>query len=187
MLKIVDVNDSMGDVLLTLQRAQTDTQDEMRDAAQNAVQSSWVPALSALASGAQQTKLLVNGAHADVDDLGISLTAGVGPALSGGLDSSHWYAVDFGMAPQLMRAPTRMRTYRVLGSGRDIRQPAQIWVGRNLPARTVRPGRVIYRAIGEQSQAYVTAWVDGLMGQFDDPVFDADAGDVQSQVAGSWQ
>jgi len=185
MLKLVDVNDSMGDVLLTLQRAEADTQDEMRDAADNAVESSWVPALQAAASGAQQTKLLVSGAHADVDDLGFTLTAGVGPALSGGLDASHWYAVDHGMNPKRIAAPNRRRTIR-MGGGREFKAATLIWVGRNLPPRNAK-GRVIYPTIGTKSQDYVEAWVQGLMGQFDDPVFDTDDGDVLSQVGGSWR
>lgn len=185
MLKIVDVNDSMGDVLLTLNRAESDTQAEMRDAADSAIESTWVPALAAAASGAQQTKLLVNGANADVDDLGFTLTAGVGPALSGGLDASHWYAVDYGMNPQRIAAPNRRRTIR-LGAGREFQAAVLIWVGRNLPPRSAK-GRVIYPTIGTRSQEYVEAWVDGLMGQFDDPAFDTDDGDVLAQVGGSWR
>ncbi|MBD3941951.1 hypothetical protein IF188_09615 [Microbacterium sp. NEAU-LLC] len=185
MLKIVDVNDSMGNLLLSLQRAESDTQDEMRGAADQAVESSWVPALQAASSGAQQTKLLVSGARADVDDLGFTLIAGTGPSLSGGLDSSHWYAVDYGMTPKRIAAPNRRRTIRMSG-GRTFQAATLIWVGRNLPPRNAK-GRVIYPTIGTKSQDYVTAWVEGLMGQFDDPVFDTDEGDVISQVGGSWQ
>lgn len=185
MLKLVDVNDSMGDALLTLQRAQTDTQDEMRQTADAAIESSWVPALAAAASGAQQTKLLVTGAHADVDNLGFSLTAGVGPTLSGGLDASHWYAVDYGMTPKQIAAPNRRRTIR-LGGGREFQAATIIWVGRNLPARNAK-GRVIYPTIGAQSQEYVSAWVDGLLEPLEGDVFDVDDGDVKGQVAGSWR
>jgi hypothetical protein len=184
MLK-VNVDESLGEALLTLRRAQTGTQDEMRNEADAAITASWVPALAARASGAQQTKLLVSGASADVSDLGFDLTAGAGPTLSGGLDNSKWWAVEFGAVPKQVAAKKRKATHRVKGSGREVRSAAIIWIGRNLPVRN-NDGHVIFPTIGEQSQVFVGAWVSGLMGQFEGSPFDVDY-DELGQVAGSWR
>jgi len=184
MLKI-EVDDSLGETLLDLRRAQQGTQDAMRAEASRAITASWVPALAAAASGAQQQKLLVSGAGADVGDLSFDLNAGRGPTLSGGLDASHWYAVDYGMQPKRITAPNRQKTLRVV-NGRPVRAPAQVWVGRNLPSRAPA-GRVVFPTIAAHSPEFVAAWVQGMLGQFDGTPLDVDSSDELSQVAGSWR
>jgi hypothetical protein len=181
MLKIVDVDNSLAGAQLALRAAAEGTQDALRTEVAAAIEGSWVSSLAAAAAGRQQTKLLVSGAGADVDGLSFDLIAGRGPALSGGLDASHWYAVDYGMTPKQITAPTRKKSVRG-----GARVPARIWVGRNLPARNAA-GRVIFPTIGTQSQVYVKAWVTGLLGQFAGTPLDVDDGDELGQVSGSWQ
>jgi hypothetical protein len=185
MLK-VEVGDDLGEALLILHRAQADTGDAMRKAASAAIDSVWVPTLNEAASTAQQAKLLASGAGSNVTDLGFDLIAGRGPSLSGGLDSSHWYAVDYGMTPKAIRAPKRQATYKRRGGGAPVRMNAIIWVGRNLPSRN-NAGRVIYPAIGEVSQDIIAAWVTGIMEQFTGGPLDASMTDELGQVNGSWR
>lgn len=182
MLK-VEVGDGLADALLQLRRAESDTGDAMRADATRAIDAVWVPKLTAAAATAQQRKLLVPGAGSIVGDLDFELHAANGPALSGGLDASHWYAVDYGMTPVQRAAPRRKATYK--NRGRGVRMAAVIWVGRNLPTRNAA-GRVVYPTIADVSQTIVAAWVHGLMGQLNTPL-DVDDADEIGQVAGSWQ
>lgn len=186
MLK-VDDGGGFRALLDALDGAEHGTADKMRAAASTALSSEWVPALTARASTAQQRRLLLTGAIATAVGLGFELRAAQAGALSGGLDSSHWYAVDYGMTPQRKAAPNRKASRRTLGSGRISRGPALIWVGRNLPSRAAGNGRVIYAAVAEKSQDFVAAWVRGLVGQLDTGPLEADYADELAEVGGSWQ
>lgn len=163
--------DDLRQAALTLEAAQKSTLDAMRAAVAPAIANSWVAALSAAASTAQQTKLLVSGAGADVGTGRFDLHAARGPALSGGLTNASWQSVDMGITPRQVRSAKR---------------GTSIWIGRNLPSRDA-DGRVVLPTLGEQSQVYVEAWATGLMGTVDGSVLEVDDEDVRGQVAGSWR
>jgi len=163
--------DDLDEAALVLEAAQKGTEEAMRAAVGSAIASSWVSALGAAASGPQQTKLLVSGAGADVGAGTFSLHAARGPALSGGLDNSHWQSVDYGYTPRQVSSAKRGTT---------------IWVGRNLPSRD-NDGRVVLPTVGEQSQRYVEAWTKALMSTVDGGVLDVDDAAERGQVAGAWQ
>ena len=169
-------------VQAALSRAGAEIQPAMKDNAQAAVSRLWVPALSAAATTRQQSKLLV-GASSNVYDGGFDLIAGAGPALSGGLDQSHWYAVDYGMTPKQKRSKVRKVT-GITRTGRKSRRQARIWVGRNLPPRK-KGGRVIEPTLAKQSQKFVDAWVDGLFELFPVSVFELNRRSVKA--GGAWR
>lgn len=169
-------------VQAALSRAVTGMEPAMTDAVRASVSRLWVPTLTAKATTRQQSKLLV-GASSDVHDGGFDLIAGAGPALSGGLDSSHWYAVDYGMRPKRILSKNR-KVSGVTRTGRRSRRRARIWVGRNLPARK-KGGRVIEPTLTKQSQKFVDAYIDGIFSLFPAGTFDVKRRSVKA--GGAWR
>lgn len=170
-------------VQAALSRASTGIEPAMKDAAKAAVSRLWVPTLSAKATTRQQSKLLI-GASSDVYDGGFDLIAGAGPALSGGLDQSHWYAVDYGMKPKRKLATNRRVSSVSARTGRKSRRRARVWVGKNLPPRK-KGGRVIEPTLTTRSQDFVDAYIDGILEVFPRDLFDVKRRSVKA--GGAWR
>lgn len=164
MLK-VKVDDTLGHALLTLGRAETATQEAMREAASERIGRVWRPALAAQATLKADKKMLVSNASQTVGLSSFRLDAANGPALSGGLTPEQWPALEFGMNMKQIYAPNRRKKIRIAGSGREMTTVAKVWVGRNLKPR-LKQGYVVMPTIRNYGPTFVAAWVVGLIGQF---------------------
>lgn len=163
----VEVDDNLGRALTSLAAAEAGTQEAMRAEAAAEIGRVWSPALISASGNALERKILATGARADVTPQGFTLTAGVGPAASGGLgqEDDDWVPVEFGMNPQRIQAPNRRKSIRIAGSGRPMRVASMVWVGKNLRPRN-RDGYVVLPTARKRVPEFVAAWVRGLIKQF---------------------
>lgn len=161
----VEADENLGRVLAVLARAESGTQEAMREEAANEVDQTWDTALLAAASTDAERRILASGADAEIGPASINLFAAFGPAsLSGGATEEHWAAFEFGMTPE-QRITKRRKKLRVLGSGREINSTPLIWVGRNLRPRNPQ-GYVIFPVIRQHGPEFVAAWIRGLINVF---------------------
>lgn len=161
----VEVDPNLARALLALARAQSGTQEAMRQAADEKISATWQPALLAAASTTPEQRMIANGSSAEVTPAGFVLEAGQGGPLSGGLREP--WGIEYGMDPVQITTTKRRKTIRIAGSGRPMPMVAPIWVGKNLRPRNP-DGYVAMPTVRKHAPQFVAAWVEGLIGQFDD-------------------
>lgn len=166
---------NVAEALGTLQKASTETQESMRARVAEAVDTAWLPALASAAGTQLERRLLVEGAGAQVGLSTMTLVAGNGGPLSGGLTEDSWYAGELGMTPVEIVAPNRRKTIRISGSGREIRVQSRVWVGRNLRPRN-EDGYVIFPTVRTHGPRFVAAWIYGLIDVYAGSQFDTRKG-----------
>ncbi len=159
----IDVGQELEGVLNTFRHAEEATQAEALQEAEHEIDVTWVSSLSAHAGTQLEQRLLVDGAHADVDSSSsFTLVAGVGDPVSGGLGTGarDWTAAEYGMTAREVVAPNRRKT--TLLNGRPFIARTTVWVGKNLRPR--RPdGYVIMPTIRDRGPRYVAALIRGLI------------------------
>lgn len=124
----------------------------------------WQRALSAAASTTAERRLIATGGRIDIGDGVVTLLAGLGPALSGGLGAGGRGAgaIEYGSSVRRVTAPRRR-----LATG----QPATVWVGRNLRGRN--PEGYVAGPAARQVEGEITdAMRQGYYDAFDGGVFD---------------
>lgn len=128
----------------------------------------WPQALASAASTTAERRLIATGGRVDVDDAGLTLIAGPGPALSGGLGSGGRGAgaIEYGSTVRQVSAPRRK-----LATG----QPVRIWVGRGLRGKNA-DGYVAGPAARAVEAPLTKAMEDGYLDAFDGSGFDIDRG-----------
>lgn len=131
-----------------------------------AEESVWQQALTSAASTTAERRLIATGGRIDVGDGGLTLIAGLGPALSGGLGAGGRGAgaIEYGSTVRQVTAPRRKLT---------TGQPATIWVGRNLRRRNA-DGYVAGPAARQVEGPLTEAMQAGYYDAFDGGVFDVD-------------
>ena len=126
----------------------------------------WPRALASAASTTAERRLIATGGRIDFDDGGLTLIAGLGPALSGGLGAGGRGAgaINYGSTVRQVAAPRRK-----LSSG----QPVQVWVGRNLRGKNA-DGYVTGPAEKAVEPVLTKALADGFVDAFESDVFDVE-------------
>lgn len=120
----------------------------------------WPRALAAAASTAAERRLIATGGRVEVTGEGVTLLAGLGPALSGGLGvgGRGAGAIEYGSTVRQVTAPRRR-----LSTG----QPATVWVGRNLRPKNA-DGYVAGPAARAVEGPLTEAMADGYVEAFAD-------------------
>ena len=162
-------DENLTQALVAMSNAPAATQQAMQQAAIDAVSSTWTQQLAASAGTAAEQRMLVNEAGSDIGPTSITLVAGAGGPLSGGLEN--WPAIEFGMTPVQIIAPTRRRKIRIAGSGREATVAARIWVGKNLKPRNDE-GYVVFPTVRKHGPEFVAAWIRGLISHWVGTPFD---------------
>lgn len=171
----IKADDQLARAIFALDDAATSTQDAMRQSAAESIDRVWSPALASAAGTSPERKLLATGAGSSVEAGRMTLIAGNGPTLTGGLTEDGWYAIEFGMTPVQIYSPNRRKKIRIAGSGREMSVQTRIWVGRNLRARN-ELGYVIFPTIRQHGPRFVAAWIYGLIGKWRGTPFDVKKG-----------
>lgn len=162
-------DENLTQALVTLADAPTATQQAMQQAAIESVSSTWTQALAAASGTTAERRMLVDGASSEIGPTSITLIAGAGGPLSGGLDS--WPAIEFGMDPVQIVAPNRRKKIRITGSGREMTVATRVWVGKNLKPRN-DDGYVIFPTVRKHGPEFVAAWIRGLISHWVGTPFD---------------
>lgn len=162
-------DENLTAALFAMSRAAEATQQAMQQAAVEKVTATWSTALASAAGTAQEQRMLADGSRAEIMPLRITLLAGSGGPLSGGLED--WPAIEYGMTPVQIIAPNRQKTIRIAGSGREMKTKATVWVGKNLRPRN-DDGYVIFPTVRTHGPEFVAAWIHGLISHWRGTPFD---------------
>lgn len=139
------------------------------DATRRAVEAeadAWPRALTANASTTAERRLIATGGRIDIEPTGLTLLAGLGPALSGGLGAGGRGAgaIEYGSTVRRVTAPRRrMKTG----------QPVTVTVGRGLRGRNAE-GYVAGPAEKQVEPVLMDALQEGYYDAFDGGVFEVD-------------
>jgi hypothetical protein len=121
----------------------------------------WPRALAAAASTTAERRLIATGGRVEVEDAGLTLIAGVGPALSGGLGAGGRGAgaIEYGSTVRRVNAPRR----RLATGG-----PVSVLVGKGLRGKNA-DGYVAGPAAKAVEPALLKAMEEGYVDAFDGP------------------